>query len=57
MHLGQVALDIENNGGLIVGEVFAEFYLEAAECPSIKIEDVDVTTVHTDEEVVVIQRL
>ena len=52
-----MAFDIENNGGLIVGEVFAEFYLEAAKGPSIEIEDVDVTTVHTDEEVVVIQRL
>ena len=57
MHLGQVALDIENNGGLIVGEVFAEFYLEATECPSVQVENVDVTAVHTDEEVFVIQRL
>ena len=52
-----MALDIENNGGLIVGEVFAEFNLKAAEGPSVKIEDVDVATVHTDEEVVVVQRL
>ena len=52
-----MTLDIENNGGLIVGEVFAEFNLKAAESPSVEIKDVDVAAVHTDEEVIVIQRL
>ena len=52
-----MALDVENNGGLIVREVLAEFYLEATEGPSVEIEDVDITAVHTDEEVVVIKRL
>ena len=57
MHLGQVTLHVKDCGWLVVREQLAVLYLVLAERPCIEVEHVYISTVHADEEVVVIERL